>query len=79
MTVAILAVAGIAVLVSRQPELVQKWRTWMLIAPVVGIPVWIGPGTTAVLAAALAVVARDLANEVTKTARRVAARSAKRR
>lgn len=56
-TVAILAVAGIAVLVSRRPELVQKWRTWMLIAPVVGIPVWIGPGTTAVLAAALAVVA----------------------
>lgn len=56
-TVAILAVAGIAVLISRKPELVQKWRTWALIAPVVGIPVWIGLGTTAALAAVLAVVA----------------------
>lgn len=56
-TVAILAVAGIAVLISRKPELVQKWRTWALIAPVVGIPVWIGLGTSAALAAVLAVVA----------------------
>lgn len=56
-TVAILAVAGIAVLVSRKQELIQKWRTWVLIAPVVGIPVWIGHGTSAGLAAALAVVA----------------------
>lgn len=56
-TVAILALAGIVVLVSRKPELIQKWRTWALIAPAVGIPVCIGRGTTAVLAAALAVVA----------------------
>ncbi|CDO87632.1 phosphatidate cytidylyltransferase [Mycobacterium triplex] len=56
-TVAILALAGIVVLVSRKPELIQKWRTWALIAPAVGIPVWIGHATTAVLAAALAVVA----------------------
>jgi phosphatidate cytidylyltransferase len=56
-TVAILAVAGLAVLVARRPELAQKWRTWVLIAPVVGLPVWFGRGTTAVLAAALAVVA----------------------
>src|SRR5690349_6100774 len=56
-TVAILAVAGIAVLVSRKQELAQKWRTWVLIAPAVGIPVWLGHGTSAVLAAALAVVA----------------------
>src|SRR5215218_3785715 len=56
-TVAILAVAGIAVLVSRKPELFQKWRTWVLIAPAVGLPVWIGHGTSAGLAAALAVVA----------------------
>jgi phosphatidate cytidylyltransferase len=56
-TVAVLAVAGIAVLVSRKQELVQKWRTWVLIAPAVGIPVWIGHGTSAGLAAALAVVA----------------------
>ena len=56
-TVAILAAAGIAVLISRKPELIQKWRTWVLIAPVVGLPVWLGHGTTAALAATLAVVA----------------------
>jgi len=56
-TVAILAIAGLAVLVSHKPELIQKWRTWVLIAPAVGLPVWLGHGTTAALAAALAVVA----------------------
>jgi phosphatidate cytidylyltransferase len=56
-TVVILVIAGIAVLLSRRRELVQKWTTWVLIAPVVGIPIWIGRGTTAVLAAALAVTA----------------------
>lgn len=56
-TVGILAIAGIAVLVSRKPELIQKWRTWALIAPVVGLPVGLGHGTTAALAAALAVAA----------------------
>lgn len=56
-TVGILAVAGIAVLVSRKKELVQKWRTWVVIAPAVGLPVWIGHGTSAALAATLAVVA----------------------
>lgn len=55
-TVAILAVAGAAVLISRKPELIQKWRTWVLIAPAVGLPVWFGEGSTAVLAAILAVV-----------------------
>src|SRR6202035_516696 len=49
--------AGIAVLASRRRELIQKWTTWVLIAPVVGIPIWIGRGTTAMLAAALALVA----------------------
>ncbi len=56
-TAAILALAGIAVLISRKPELLLKWRTWVLIAPVVGFPMWIGEGTTAGLAAALAIVA----------------------
>lgn len=56
-TVAILAVAGIAVALSRKQELVQKWRTWVLIAPAVGLPVWAGHGAAAGLAAALAVVA----------------------
>ena len=56
-TVGILVIAGIAVFASRRRELIQKWTTWALIAPVVGIPIWIGRGTTAVLAAVLAVVA----------------------
>lgn len=56
-TVAILVIGGIAVLVSRRRELIEKWTTWLLIAPVVGIPVWIGRGPTAALAAAVAVVA----------------------
>lgn len=56
-TVGILAIAGIAVVVSRKPELIQKWRTWVLIAPVVGLPVWLGHGMTAALAATLAVAA----------------------
>jgi hypothetical protein len=56
-TVVVLVVAGIAVLASRRRELIRRWTTWVMIAPVVGIPIWIGRGTTAVLAAALAVVA----------------------
>jgi phosphatidate cytidylyltransferase len=56
-TVAVLVIGGIAVLASRKPELIQKWTTWVFIAPVVGIPVWLGRGPTAVMAAALAVVA----------------------
>src|SRR5689334_7947165 len=57
LTLAVLAIAGAAVLISRRGDLIQKWRTWVLIAPAVGLPVWFGPGTTAGLAAALAVVA----------------------
>ncbi len=57
LTVGILAVAGIAVLISRQRDLIRKWRTWVLIAPAVGIPTMLGAGTTAAFAAALAAVA----------------------
>jgi phosphatidate cytidylyltransferase len=46
-TVAILVIGGIAVFASRKRELIQKWTTWVLIAPIVGIPVWIGRGPTA--------------------------------
>ncbi|MBV9516290.1 MAG: phosphatidate cytidylyltransferase [Mycobacteriaceae bacterium] len=56
-TVVILVIAGIAVFASRRRELIRKWTTWVLIAPVVGIPIWLGRGSTAVLAAALAVIA----------------------
>ena len=53
--VGVLALAGIAVLLSGQAELRRRWMTWVLVAPVVGIPLWLGPGPTALLAALLAV------------------------
>src|ERR1700756_974715 len=56
-TVVLLVIAGVAVLASRKRELIRRWTTWVMIAPAVGIPIWIGRGTTAALAAALAVVA----------------------
>jgi phosphatidate cytidylyltransferase len=56
-TTVLLAVAGLAVWVSRKPELRRRWSTWALIAPVVGIPIWVGRGPTAVLAALLALQA----------------------
>ncbi|BBZ15268.1 phosphatidate cytidylyltransferase [Mycobacterium branderi] len=56
-TLIILAAAGIVVLASRRRELIEKWTTWVLIVPVVGIPIWWGRGLTTVLAAALAVIA----------------------
>ena len=56
-TLALLAISGIAVLVSRKRELITRWRTWALIVPVVGLPIWSGRGATAALAAVLAVLA----------------------
>lgn len=56
-TLVVLAVGGLAVAVFRQPELRARWTTWVLIAPVVGLPIWLGRGSTALLAAVLAVVA----------------------
>jgi phosphatidate cytidylyltransferase len=56
-TVALLLLAGIGVVLSGRPELRRRWVTWAMIAPVVGIPIWLGPGPTAILAAALAVLA----------------------
>ena len=49
--------AGVAVALSRRPELVTRWTTWALIVPVVGLPIWAGRGATAGLAAALGVLA----------------------
>jgi phosphatidate cytidylyltransferase len=56
-TLALLGVTGIAVALSRKPELITRWTTWALIVPVVGLPIWSGRGPTTVLAAALAVLA----------------------
>lgn len=56
-TIAILAIGGVAVLASRKRELIDKWASWMVIAPLFGIPIWMGKGPTAVVAAVVAVVA----------------------
>lgn len=56
-TVALLAVSGVAVAVSRKRELITRWTTWALIVPVVGLPIWSGRGGTAALAAVLGVLA----------------------
>ena len=48
--VAILLLAGIGVALSRKAELRRRWTTWAIIIPAVGIPIWIGRGTTALLA-----------------------------
>jgi len=56
-TLAVLALGGLAVALLREPELRTRWTTWVLIAPVVGLPIWLGRGTTALLAAVLAVLA----------------------
>ena len=51
--VAILLLAGIGVVLSRKAELRRRWTTWAIIIPAVGFPIWVGRGTTALLAAAL--------------------------
>lgn len=56
-TLAVLAVGGLAVAVLREPELRTRWTTWVFIAPVVGLPIWLGRGTTVLLAVVLAVLA----------------------
>ncbi len=49
----ILILAAVPVFASGKPELRRRWTTWALILPVIGIPMWLGPGPTALLAAAL--------------------------
>lgn len=49
----LLVVAGVLVLLSHKPELRRRWTTWVMILPVIGIPIWLGPGPTAALAALL--------------------------
>ena len=57
LSAAILALAAIPVFASRRPELRRRWTTWALILPVLGIPLWLGPGPTTALAALLALQA----------------------
>lgn len=56
-TLSVLALAGVAVALSGKAELRRRWLTWAMILPVVGIPIWIGRGPTAVLAAVIGVLA----------------------
>jgi phosphatidate cytidylyltransferase len=56
-TLALLAITGVAVLLSRRQELIRRWGSWMVIAPAFGIPIWLGQGSTAALAALLGVIA----------------------
>jgi phosphatidate cytidylyltransferase len=46
----VLALTAVPVFASRKPELRRRWTTWAILLPVVGIPVWLGPGPTAALA-----------------------------
>lgn len=60
--VTILLLAGIGVGLSGKAELRRRWVTWAIIIPAVGIPIWMGRGTTALLAALLGLQAvRELA------------------
>jgi phosphatidate cytidylyltransferase len=53
----VLALGGIGALVSRNPELIRRWRTWMVSAPLVGGCLWAGAPGAGGLAAGLGVVA----------------------
>lgn len=53
----LIAVAAIPVFLSKKPELKRRWTTWAYILPIIGVPIWLGPGTTALLAAIIGVQA----------------------
>ncbi len=38
-------------------ELRRRWTTWACILPIIGVPIWLGPGTTAALAAVIGIQA----------------------
>jgi phosphatidate cytidylyltransferase len=53
----VLAVGGVGVLAPRNAELIRRWRTWLVSAPLVAGCLWFGAPGAAALAAALGVVA----------------------
>ena len=57
LTLSALALAGVGVAISGKAELRRRWVTWAAIAPTVGLPIWLGPAPTAVLASVVAAVA----------------------
>ena len=52
-----LTLGGIGALASRNPELIRKWRTWAVAAPLVMVCLWSGTPGAAILAAGLGMVA----------------------
>ena len=52
----VLAVAGAGALASRNAEVIRKWRTWAVSAPLVAGCLWLGAPGAALLAAGLGVV-----------------------
>ncbi len=56
-SVLLIAVAAIPVFLSKKPELKRRWTTWAYILPIIGVPIWLGPGTTALLAALIGIQA----------------------
>lgn len=50
-SVLLIAVAAVPVFLSKKPELRRRWTTWACILPIIGVPIWLGPGPTAALAA----------------------------
>src|SRR5258708_1803866 len=53
----VLTLGGIGALTSRNAELIRRWRTWLMSAPVVAGCLWLGAPGAAVLAAGLGAVA----------------------
>jgi phosphatidate cytidylyltransferase len=51
----VLAVGGVAALASRNAEVIRKWRTWAVSAPLVSGCLWLGAPGAALLAAGLGV------------------------
>jgi phosphatidate cytidylyltransferase len=52
----VLTLGGIGALTSRNQEVIRKWRTWLVSAPLAGGCLWLGAPGAALLAAALGVV-----------------------
>lgn len=53
----VLTLGGIGALVSRNKEVISKWRTWLVSAPLVAGCLWLGAPAAALLAAGLGVTA----------------------
>lgn len=64
-----LALAGLAVLVTRDRDLRRRWLSWALITPAVALPLLAGPVGACVLAVALGVVAVGEYAALTRLAR----------